>query len=75
MIGKDTADNRAPTVSFTVHGVDPAVIAEKLAEQNIGIANGNCYAYRLMEALDIPLTKASCVCHLYITRAQKKLVD
>jgi cysteine desulfurase family protein (TIGR01976 family) len=54
LIGKDTADNRAPTVSFTVHGVDPAVIAEKLAEQNIGIANGNCYAYRLMEALDIP---------------------
>ena len=53
LIGKDTADNRAPTVSFTVHGVDPAVIAEKLAEQNIGIANGNCYAYRLMEALDI----------------------
>ena len=34
-------------------GVDPAVIAEKLAEQHIGIANGNCYAYRLMEALDI----------------------
>ena len=54
LIGKDTADNRAPTVSFTVHGVDPAVITEKLAEQNIGIANGNCYAYRLMEALDIP---------------------
>lgn len=54
LIGKQAADNRAPTVSFTVDGVDPAVIAEKLAEQHIGIANGNCYAYRLMEALDIP---------------------
>lgn len=54
LIGKLATDNRAPTVSFTVDGVDPAVIAEKLAEQHIGIANGNCYAYRLMEALDIP---------------------
>ena len=53
LIGKLATDNRAPTVSFTVDGVDPAVIAEKLAEQHIGIANGNCYAYRLMEALDI----------------------
>ncbi|MBT5796613.1 MAG: nitrogen fixation protein NifS, partial [Porticoccaceae bacterium] len=26
----------------------------KLAEQRIGIANGNCYAYRLMDALGIP---------------------
>ena len=53
LIGKLATDKRAPTVSFTVDGVDPAVIAEKLAEQHIGIANGNCYAYRLMEALDI----------------------
>ena len=53
LIGKLATDNRAPTLSFTVDGVDPAVIAEKLAEQHIGIANGNCYAYRLMEALDI----------------------
>ena len=53
LIGKLATDNRGPTLSFTVDGVDPAVIAEKLAEQHIGIANGNCYAYRLMEALDI----------------------
>ncbi|MDG1322069.1 MAG: aminotransferase class V-fold PLP-dependent enzyme, partial [Porticoccaceae bacterium] len=33
---------------------DPEIIAEKLAKQRIGIANGNCYAYRLMEALGIP---------------------
>ena len=54
LIGKPTTDNRAPTVSFTVDGVDPEIIAEKLAKQRIGIANGNCYAYRLMEALGIP---------------------
>ena len=68
MIGKLATDNRAPTVSFTVDGVDPAVIAEKLAEQHIGIANGNCYAYRLMEALDISPEqgcRASVLCPLH----------
>jgi selenocysteine lyase/cysteine desulfurase len=40
-------------VSFTVKGRDPAEIAAALAEQKIGIGNGNCYAWRLMEALNI----------------------
>ena len=34
--------------------MDPESIAKELASQKIGIANGNCYAYRLMEALGIP---------------------
>ena len=54
LIGKTVTKNRAPTVSFTVDGRDPAEIAAALAEQKIGIGNGNCYAYRLMEALGIP---------------------
>ena len=54
IIGKTIAKDRAPTVSFTVDGADPEGIAAKLAEQRIGIANGNCYAYRLMDALGIP---------------------
>jgi selenocysteine lyase/cysteine desulfurase len=37
-----------------VDRADPGDIAAKLAEQRIGIANGNCYAYRLMDALGIP---------------------
>jgi len=53
LIGKTTTDNRAPTVSFTVDGKTPERVARALAEKNIGIANGNCYAYRLMEALKI----------------------
>jgi selenocysteine lyase/cysteine desulfurase len=44
-------------VSFTVQGREPAEIAALLARQKIGIANGNCYAYRLMEALGIPAEK------------------
>ena len=57
LIGKTTTKNRAPTVSFTVDGRDPAEIAAALAKQKIGIGNGNCYAYRLMEALGIPPEK------------------
>lgn len=54
LVGKNVTKHRAPTVSFTVAGRDPAQIAAQLASGKIGIANGNCYAYRLMEALEIP---------------------
>ena len=54
LIGKATTKHRAPTVSFTAKGRDPAGIAAALAKQKIGIGDGNCYAYRLMEALNIP---------------------
>ena len=55
LIGKNVTKNRAPTVSFTVERRDPQEIAKALAQRNIGIANGHCYAYRLIEALGIPL--------------------
>jgi cysteine desulfurase family protein (TIGR01976 family) len=54
LIGKASTEGRAPTVAFTVDNRQPADIAAQLAEQKIGIGNGNCYAYRLMQALDIP---------------------
>ena len=54
LIGKPNTENRAPTVSITVDGREPADIAAQLAKQKIGIGNGNCYAYRLMGALGIP---------------------
>jgi selenocysteine lyase/cysteine desulfurase len=53
LIGRSATKNRAPTVSFTVDGRDPGEIASQLAGHRIGIGNGNCYAYRLMEALGI----------------------
>jgi len=53
LIGKKQVENRAPTVSFIVDDRDPAEIAAELARHKIGIANGNCYAYRLMETLGI----------------------
>jgi cysteine desulfurase family protein (TIGR01976 family) len=54
LIGKTVTKQRAPTVSFTVAGHKPAQVAAQLASRKIGVANGNCYAYRLMEALEIP---------------------
>ncbi|MBT8072365.1 MAG: aminotransferase class V-fold PLP-dependent enzyme [Xanthomonadales bacterium] len=57
LIGKTVTKHRAPTVSFTVNGQTPVQIAAQLASRKIGIANGNCYAYRLMEALDISPAK------------------
>jgi len=54
LIGKPVTKNRAPTVSLAVESRDPAEIAAELAKQQIGIGNGNCYAYRLMGALGIP---------------------
>ena len=57
LIGRTATKHRAPTVAFTVDGRDPAEIATALAELKIGIGNGNCYAYRLMEALGIPPEK------------------
>ena len=57
LIGRTATRHRAPTVSFTVDGRNPAEIAAALAAMKIGIGNGNCYAYRLMEALGIPPEK------------------
>ena len=54
LIGKNVTKHRAPTVSLTVKGRDPAEIAAELAGQKIGIGNGNCYAYRIMGPLGIP---------------------
>jgi selenocysteine lyase/cysteine desulfurase len=54
LVGKTVTKNRAPTVSLTVDGRDPAEIAALLASKKIGIGNGNCYAYRIMGALGIP---------------------
>ncbi len=57
LIGKSEHKQRAPTISFTVANQEPADIARLLANENIGIANGSCYATRLMDALDIPRDK------------------
>lgn len=53
IVGKNTVQNRAPTVSFTVSGQSSMDVASKLGKENIGVGVGHCYAYRLIEALGI----------------------
>src|SRR5262245_49878509 len=53
LIGRNRADGRAPTVSFTVSGRSSADVAARLAAADIGVGVGNFYAYRLMNSLGI----------------------
>ena len=53
IIGKNSVAERAPTVSVVVEGRTPDELAAALAAQKIGVGNGNCYAYRLMQAVGI----------------------
>ena len=53
IIGKNRTDHRAPTVSIVVDGRTPAELAAALADKNVSVGNGNCYAYRLVKAVGI----------------------
>jgi selenocysteine lyase/cysteine desulfurase len=53
LIGATRASSRAPTVAFTVAGQSSSALARQLADLNIGVGNGNFYAYRLLQALGI----------------------
>jgi cysteine desulfurase family protein (TIGR01976 family) len=45
---------RAPTVSFTVEDVDPAFIAKSLGKMGICVWDGNFYAPRPVDILNVP---------------------
>ncbi|HSY08826.1 MAG TPA: cysteine desulfurase-like protein [Steroidobacteraceae bacterium] len=49
-----TQAERAPTVSFTLAGQDPAAVARRLGAQGICIWDGNHYAPRPLEILKVP---------------------
>jgi cysteine desulfurase family protein (TIGR01976 family) len=53
LIGKRSAPERAPTVSFTADGWRSHDLAGKLAEFKLGVGVGHFYTYRLVEALGI----------------------
>lgn len=45
---------RAPTVSFTIDDVDPALIAKSLGKVGICVWDGNFYASRPVDVLNVP---------------------
>jgi len=53
LIGRRNAAERAPTLGFTVDGIEPAKLARQLGDRNLGIGVGDFYAYRLVKALGI----------------------
>jgi cysteine desulfurase family protein (TIGR01976 family) len=53
LIGRVRAEERAPTVAFTVAGKRSAEIASRLAATKLGVGVGNFYAFRLHQALGI----------------------
>ncbi|TFG69199.1 MAG: cysteine desulfurase-like protein, partial [Anaerolineales bacterium] len=46
-------DRRVPTVSFTIEGITPQIIAQRLGEANIFAWNGNFYALSVTEQLGL----------------------
>ena len=49
----DAMDRRVPTVSFTVDGVSPGSVAERLAAQNIFVWSGHFYAVEVARSLGL----------------------
>ncbi len=53
IVGPETSEHRAPTVSIVAEGHAPASLVEKLAERGVMCGHGHFYAARLVEALGL----------------------
>jgi len=53
LYGLPTMEGRVPTFAFTVDGLAPRVVAERLAERDVAVWDGNYYAVEVMERLGL----------------------
>ena len=53
LYGPTGMDGRVPTFAFNVAGVAPRTVAERLAERDIAVWDGNYYAVEIMERLGL----------------------
>ena len=53
LYGLPSMDGRVPTFAFTVEGCTPRAVAERLAERDIAVWDGNYYAVEVMERLGL----------------------
>jgi cysteine desulfurase family protein (TIGR01976 family) len=53
LYGLRTMDGRVPTFAFTVPGRSPRAVAERLAEQEIAVWDGNYFAVEVIERLGL----------------------
>jgi cysteine desulfurase family protein (TIGR01976 family) len=54
LYGPPTMDGRVPTFAFTVEGESPVATAQRLADLDIAVWDGNYYAVEIMERLGLP---------------------
>jgi cysteine desulfurase family protein (TIGR01976 family) len=54
LYGLPTMDGRVPTFAFNVDGHAPRSVAERLAEREIAVWDGNYYAVEVMQTLGLP---------------------
>ena len=50
---KNALDRRLPTVSFSVIGLNPSLVAEELAKENIFVWSGHSYALEVVKSLNL----------------------
>jgi cysteine desulfurase family protein (TIGR01976 family) len=53
LYGLPTMDGRVPTFAFTVDGLSPRAVAERLAERDIAVWEGDYYAVEVMRQLGL----------------------
>jgi cysteine desulfurase family protein (TIGR01976 family) len=53
LYGLPTMDGRVPTFAFTVEGLAPSAVAERLAEREIAVWDGDYYAVEVMTRLGL----------------------
>ena len=53
LYGLPGMDGRVPTFAFTVDGLSPRAVAERLAERDIAVWDGNYYAVEVMDRLGL----------------------
>jgi cysteine desulfurase family protein (TIGR01976 family) len=53
LYGLPTMDGRVPTFAFTVDGVPPRVVSERLGQLDIAVWDGNYYAVEVMKRLGL----------------------
>src|SRR5262249_29008432 len=54
LFGLTTMDGRVPTFAFNVDGYSPRGVAQRLAERDIAVWDGNYYAVEVMRRLGLP---------------------
>jgi selenocysteine lyase/cysteine desulfurase len=53
LLGPSTAAERAATVSFVTQAIEPATVVQELAERGFMAGNGNFYAVRVLEGMNV----------------------